>query len=150
MPRMISIIAPLGSQASSTRAIFPWQVYLSIFIGRVDDQQVFLDKFRLLKINNILATFSLTRKICQHFLIYTSNFSLSRQSCQGKIARVNGAILISFYCVTVQPQNKKLRVSPLVFPLSIINGNLIRSLISTAFLQASIGDTVERIVSFAE
>ena len=27
-------------------------------------------------------------------------------------------ILISFYCVTVQPQNKKLRVSPLVFPLS--------------------------------
>ena len=47
-------------------------------------------------------------------------------------------------------KKRTLRVSPLVFPLSIINGNLIRSLISTTFLQASIGDTVGRLVSFAE
>ena len=43
--------------------IFHWQG----FLVRVDDQQVSLDKFRFLKINNILATFSL---LC----VYTSKF----------------------------------------------------------------------------
>ena len=43
--------------------IFHWQG----FLVRVDDQQVSLDKFRLLKINNILATFSLLS-------VYTSKF----------------------------------------------------------------------------
>ena len=43
--------------------IFHWQG----FHVHVDDQQVSLDKFRLLKINNILATFSL-------LFVYTSKF----------------------------------------------------------------------------
>ena len=43
--------------------IFHWQG----FLVHVDDQQVSLDKFRLLKINNILATFSLLP-------VYTSKF----------------------------------------------------------------------------
>ena len=30
-----------------TRAIFPWQVYLSIFIARVHDQQAFLYNFHI-------------------------------------------------------------------------------------------------------
>ena len=43
--------------------IFHWQG----FLVHVDDQQVSLDKFRLLKINNFLATFSLLS-------VYTSKF----------------------------------------------------------------------------
>ena len=43
--------------------IFHWQG----FLVHVDDQQVSLDKFRLLKINDILATFSLLS-------VYTSEF----------------------------------------------------------------------------
>jgi len=43
--------------------IFHWQG----FLVHVDDQQVSLDKFRLLKINNILAIFSLLS-------VYTSKF----------------------------------------------------------------------------
>ena len=101
--------------------IFHWQG----FLVHVVDQQVSLDKFWLLKITNILATFSLlsiyTSKFLtsQFFLVkeklarqifldkenlssipnYTSNFSLSRQTCQGKIACVKGALLwkISFF-----------------------------------------------------
>ena len=95
--------------------IFHWQG----FLVHVDDQQVSLDKFRALKVNNILVTFSLlsvyTSKfltwqfflvkeklarqiflsfpfLCPLFPIYTSNFSKSRQTCEGKIGRVNGAL----------------------------------------------------------
>ena len=83
----ILITVTVDTKAPLTRATFPWQVYSSIFIARVDDQQVSftifhwqgflvhvddqqvsLDKFRLLKIVcNILATISLLS-------VYTSKF----------------------------------------------------------------------------
>ena len=47
-------------------AIFHWQS----FLVPLDDQQVSLDKFRLLKINNILATFSLLSAYTSKFLIW--------------------------------------------------------------------------------
>ena len=79
-----------NTEAPFTRAIFPWQVYLPSFIAHVDDQQVFLYNFPVtrfpcscrrsanfpwqvsvmpyaLKINNILATFSLLS-------VYTNKF----------------------------------------------------------------------------
>lgn len=46
--------------------IFHWQG----FLAHVDDQQVSLDKFRLLKINNILATFSLLSVYMSKFLTW--------------------------------------------------------------------------------
>ena len=83
---------------------FPWQV----FLGSVNEKY---DKFSLshfpccpstranFRLDNFSlsrkswhARFSLTRKICPLFPIYTSKFSLSRKTCQGKIARVNGAL----------------------------------------------------------
>ena len=85
----------------SSFTIFSWQG-----LALVEDEQVFLDKFRFIKLSNILATFffllvyqanfrfenfslltfPLTRKNCPYFPIYGSNISLSRKTCRGEIA----------------------------------------------------------------
>ena len=62
------------AKAPFTRAIFPWQVYLSIFIARVDDQQVFLYNFLLTRSPcsyRRLANFPWLRSLC-----YENQFSI--------------------------------------------------------------------------